>query len=456
MLVSRNLIVSMSVGLLLVVALFTAPRINGSGSVSWSKTYGHQGYDEGYGLVQTIDGGYAMAGETSSFGSGDMDFYLVRTDENGTMLWEKVYGRPYDDKCYSMIQTADGGFALVGYTDALQIGLQDIWLIKTDSSGTMQWNQTYGGTGDQCALSVVQTSDGGYALAGYTTPYYGGNEDFWLVKTDSAGNIQWSMTYGGSSADDARCMIQTNDGGYALGGLTDSFGAGGIDGWLVKTDAMGNEQWNQTYGGSGDELITSVIQKADGAYVLAGITTIVVAGDNNFWLVNVDSQGNELWNKTYGGSNSDIPWHMVQTSDGGYALAGFTCSFGAGDFDYWLVKTDSSGNELWNSTYGGPSYDVARFVIQTSDGGYALIGTTYSFGAGSSDVWLVKVPLARGLGDINGDGKVDLADLVLLANAYGSKPGDTKWNPNVDINGNGVVDLADLVIMAMHYGQHYP
>lgn len=248
-------------------------------AVGWSKTYGSSSYDEGhYGLVQTSDGGFAMAGETWSFGSGGADFYLVRTDAQGNMLWQKAYGGPADDKCYDMIQTSDGGFALAGYTMSYGAGGQDIWLVKTDANGNAEWNQTYGGKGDECALSIVQTSDGGYALAGYTTSYGAGNMDFWLVKTDSSGNAQWNMTYGGPNDDYARTVIQTSDGGYLIGGYTESFGAGGLDAWLVKTDANGVEQWNQTYGGSGDDQAMQVMPTADGGYVFCGRTTSFGAG----------------------------------------------------------------------------------------------------------------------------------------------------------------------------------
>jgi hypothetical protein len=253
------------------------------------------------------------------------------------------------------------------------------------SAPPTEWNKTYGGANIDAAWSMIQTSDGGYALAGYTESFGAGGQDSWLIKTDSVGNMIWSQTYGGANNDEAWSVIQTSDGGYALAGYTESFGAGHRDFWLVKTDSVGNMIWNKTYGGAGDDQAYSVIQTSDGGYALAGV------GSDDFLLIKTDSVGNIIWGKFYGGADFDAAWSMIQTSDGGYALAGLTESFGAGGQDSWLIKTDSVGNVVWSQTYGGANGDAALSVIQTSDGGYALAGGTASFGAGMVDFWLVKV-----------------------------------------------------------------
>jgi hypothetical protein len=356
----------------------------------WNKTYGGTSPDELYWVVQTGDGGYALAGYTMSFGAGDRDFWLVKTDANGNMQWNKTYGGTSPDWAFSVVQTGDGGYALAGSTQSFGTGGCDFWLVKTDANGNMQWNKTYGGTGYDYAQSVVKTGDGGYAIAGPTTSFGAGNDDFWLVKTDANGNMQWNKTYGGTGYDYAQSVVKTGDGGYAIAGPTTSFGAGNDDFWLVKTDANGNMQWNKTYGGTGDDWAVSLIQTGDGGYALAGYTSSFGAGWYDFWLVKTNSAGTMQWNKTYGGTNADYGRSVVQTGDGGYALAGYTYSFGAGNADDWLVKTDASGNQLWNTTYGGTSEDGAYWVVQTGDGGYALAGFTYSFGAGNRDAWLVK------------------------------------------------------------------
>jgi hypothetical protein len=259
--------------------------------------------------------------------------------------------------------------------------------VKTDANGNEQWNQTYGGIGVDVGQSVVQTSDGGYAITGYTD--YGAGSDFWLVKTDSTGMAQWNQTYGGPGDDFGWSVVQTSDGGYAVAGFTQSYGAGMNDFWLIKTDAAGNAQWNQTYGGPNIDQGYSVVQTGDGGYAIAGRTNSYGVG-NDFWLVKTDSSGTVQWNQTYGGPNYEEGHSIVQTSDGGYAVAGHTNSYGAGDYDIWLVKTDANGNMQWSQAYGGTGTDYWGIVVETSDGGYAIAGVTWSYGAGMDDFWLVK------------------------------------------------------------------
>jgi len=356
----------------------------------WTKIYGGNDNDGAYSLVQTSDGGYAIAGYTASFGAGNEDFWLVKVDSSGNHQWNKTYGGTSDDQAFSLVQTGDGGYAIAGYTSSYGAGSADFWLVKTDSVGTMQWNKTYGGTSGDTAYSLVQTGDGGYALAGYTSSFGAGYYDFWLVKVDSSGNHQWNRTYGGSNEDGAWSVVQTSDGGYALAGYTEPFGAGNKDFWLVKVDSSGSHQWNKTYGGANYEGAHSVIQTDDGGYALAGYTYSYGAGSFDFWLVKTDGSGNTQWSQTYGGGDMDWAFSVVQTNDGGYALAGYTSSFGAGYYDFWLVKVDSSGNHQWNGTYGGNNYDEAHSVVQTSDGGYALAGYT-AIPEMTSDFMLVKV-----------------------------------------------------------------
>jgi len=366
----------------------------------WNRTYGGTSGDYASALVQTSDGGYALAGATNSFGAGNDDFWLVKTDAAGSAQWNKTYGGTDAEDANALVQTSDGGYALAGWTESFGAGWFDFWLVKTDSAGTMQWNQTYGGTSDDRASALVQTSDGGYALAGLTYPGDVGNGDFWLVKADASGNMMWNKTYGGTNSDWAYALVQTSDGGYALAGWTNSFGAGWSVFWLVKTDSAGTMQWNQTYGGTGSDGAYALVQTGDGGYALAGYTMSFGAGGYDAWLVKTDDSGNMQWNKTYGGTSDDVAYALVQTSDGGYALAGYTNSFGAGNFDFWLVKTDFSGNMQWNKTYGGTNFDYARALVQTSDGGYALAGATNSFGAGSTDFWLVKTDASGNVGGV--------------------------------------------------------
>lgn len=221
-------------------------------------------------MVQTSDGGFALAGSSQSFGGGS-DCYLVKI-YNWTVQWSKHYGGTNWDQANSIIQTSDGGYALAGYTFSYGAGQDDFYLIKTDASGNMLWNKTYGGPGFDSAYSLVQTSDGGYALAGgaQNLPFGLGGYDFYLVKTDASGNMQRGKMYGGTGDEIANSLIQTSDGGFALAGWTTSFGARGRDCYFVKTDGSGHMQWSKTIGGSDEDEANCLIQAADGGYVMAG------------------------------------------------------------------------------------------------------------------------------------------------------------------------------------------
>jgi hypothetical protein len=426
------------------------------GALAWNRTYGGTNGDFAFSLAQTTDGGYVVAGQTSSFGIGNCDFWLVKTDLTGNIQWNQTYGGTDLDFAYSAVQTIDHGYALAGYTSSYGAGASDFWLIKTDAAGNAEWNRTYGGASEDIAHSLTQTSDGGYAIAGITYSYGAGTDDFWLVKTDSAGTILWNKTFGGTSYDFASSVIETRDGGLAITGYTHSFGVGQADFWLVKTDSEGNAQWNQTYDGGGYDTASSVIQTRDGGYALSGSTQIV--GQPHFWLVKTDVFGVEQWNKTYGGAKDDSASSVTQTFDGGYILAGQTDSFGAGSSDFWLIKTDAFGNTEWNNTYGGARSDIALSVIQTDDGGYALVGSTYSFGAGSSDFWLMKtdievdltctaltrdtITIYRGKNDVKWD-SVRVRTWVI---------GEPAWQFG-DINRDGMVNIQDVLAFGKIYGK---
>jgi predicted secreted protein len=306
------------------------------------------------------------------------------------MQFNKTYGGIGNDYASVVVQTSDGDYVIAGSTDSFGTGSQDLWLIKTDSEGNMKWNSTFGGASYDYASSVVQTRDGGYALAGYTESFGAGSADAWLVKTDSDGEMVWTQTFGGKGYDEAYSVVQTSDEGYALAGATTSFGAGFLDFWLVKTESYGNMQWNNTFGGEGDDEAYSVVQTSDNGYTIAGYTNSTGKGGYDVWLVKTDSAGKVQWTQTHGETGSDYAYFMRQTSDEGYLLAGSTDSSGAGGFDFWLVKTDDLGNIQWNSTYGGTAYDGAYSAVETNDGKHIVAGSTSSFGAGNADFWLVK------------------------------------------------------------------
>jgi nitrous oxidase accessory protein NosD len=371
-------------------------------SVEWNKTYGGSGADVAESVIQTSDGGYALAGSTQSFGHGGSDMWLVKTDASGNILWNQTYGSEADEWGYQVVQTGDGGYAIVGTRWNQTRSAADLYMVRTNASGDLVWDLDYipsssGGSADWGDVRyIVQASDGSFVLCGSVRdhplhPTY--DWDAWVIKVSSSGQVLWDKPYFSSLDDGGGGIIQTSDGGYAFVGATLSWGGSGGKIWLVKIDANGNQQWVGTYGGGGGptDNAYSLVQTSDAGYVIAGYTYSSGAGSSDFCLIRTDSLGKQIWFKTYGGVNDDQAHSMVETTDGGYLLAGYTNSFGAGGYDFWLVKTDSLGNMQWNQTYGGANDDVAYSVIQTSDGGYAVAGYTYSFGAGSSDMWLIKL-----------------------------------------------------------------
>ncbi|TKJ41065.1 hypothetical protein CEE37_05205 [candidate division LCP-89 bacterium B3_LCP] len=368
-------------------------------ATSWTQTFGGSSVDLGKSVQQTTDGGFIIAGETVSYGAGGYDVYLVKTDASGNEQWSQTFGGNLNDYGYSVQQTSDGGYIIAGGTISYGAGMYDIYLIKTDASGNERWSQPFGGSDFEQGYSVQQTSDGGYIVVGGSASFGAGSDDVYLIKTDASGNQQWSQTFGGSFSDWGHSVQQTSDGGYIIAGITWSYGAGNWDVYLIKTDALGTEQWSQVFGGGEYDYGYYVQQVGYNGYIIAGSSSSNgTAGGQDVYLIKTDAAGIEQWSQTFGGNDSDEGMSVQQTNDGGYIIAGSSSSNGtAGNQDVYLIKTNVAGIEQWSQTFGGNDSDEGMSVQQTSDGGYIIAGRTESFGSGSSDIWLIRLDSETGM-----------------------------------------------------------
>jgi hypothetical protein len=313
-------------------------KTNQFGNLIWQKTFGGSGDEEGNAVQQTNDGGFIIAGYTKSMGAGLNDIYLVKTDSFGNQQWAKTFGGSQDEEAYSIQQTLDGGFIIAGATSSFGSGSRDVWLIKTDFSGNEVWKKTLGGMSSDGARFVQQTSDGGYIITGWTySQGPGAVGNVLLIKTDSSGNQVWFKAFGGSDVDRGYCVQQITN-GFILTGYTASSGAGLDDMLLIKTDNSGNSIWEKTFGGSGRDYGNSIQITQDEGYIIAGYSLSYGAGSEDVWIVKTDSAGNQQWSKTFGGSASDVGYFINKAFSGGYILTGHTLSFGAGVHDVWLIR----------------------------------------------------------------------------------------------------------------------
>jgi hypothetical protein len=361
--------------------------------ITFTRVYGGTDDDIGNSVQQTFDGGYIMTGPTASYGPGGGVFvtWLVKTNERGDTLWTRVFGGPRDGAGWRVQQTADSGYVIVGSTASLDT-LGDVWLIKTDSRGDTLWTRIYGGALEDLGDAVEQTTDGGYIVVGRTASFGAGGSDVWLIKTDSSGDTLWTRAFGGPGDEWGESVQQASDGGYIIAGITWSFGSGKADVYLIKTNAAGDTQWTRTFGGAEDDYGLSARQTSDGGYIVGGWTMSTTDSTTRIYLIKTDARGDTLWTKTINSSSGFAEGGPIeQLNDGGYIVTG--CVAG-GMYDVYLVRTDSNGDTLWTRTFGGPNLDMGLSVQPTRDDGFIIVGETYSLGAGASDFYLIKTDAA--------------------------------------------------------------
>ncbi|QMU29524.1 T9SS type A sorting domain-containing protein [Adhaeribacter radiodurans] len=426
-------------------------KINSQGLKLWNKSFGGDAYDNLSALANTTDGGYLLGGYSNSGKSGDKseasrggnDFWVVKIDEAGKKVWDETIGGNGSDLLSALIKTPDGGFLLGGTTNSgvsgekseEKRGLGDYWVIKIDFNGVISWDRTLGGTNNNEQLSsLLVTSDGNFLVGGSSYSENNGDKsqplkgikDFWVIKLKEEKNapaLAWDMRFGGSGTDNLTDVIKTSDGGYLAGGYSDSKVSGDKsqnskgknDYWIVKTDKNGKKLWDKSFGGSDQDYLNRVIQTQDGGYLLAGSSLSGKSGDKSqpsqgdrdFWIVKTDALGNKQWDKTYGGSDFDQFVKIIQLSTGEFVLGGTTKSPVNGDVsqnspglkDYWLVKISSTGTKIWDKRYGGNGDDQLGSFTETKEGGFLLAGSSYSGAKGDksqtsnglTDYWVVKL-----------------------------------------------------------------
>ena len=415
-------------------------------TIQWQKSFGGGFEESARSVVQTPDGGYIVAGKSKSYEGdltvnyGNFDFWIVKINAMGILQWQKSYGGSGEDEATSIRNTSDGGYIVAGFTFSsdgnitVNKGAADYWIVKLNANGDVEWQKTYGGPGNDRANAIKQTPDGGYVVAGFSnsvsgdiTNSHGNNMDYWILKLNSTGNIQWQKSIGGLSDDKAYDIDLTSDGGYIVTGDTSSSSSGdrsgntqgGADVWVVKLSSAGNIVWEKAFGGSAADLSFSVKQTKDGGYIVAGDTKsqngdiIFNNGGNDYWIIKLNSAGNLEWQKTLGGGAYDRAQSIIQLSDGNYMAVGYSPSSDGdvignnGAVDYWLVKLNQNGDFIWQKCLGGSGSEFPYSLIQSSDGGVVIAGesdTNNNSGDvtgnhGFRDFWVVKLNSVLGVNE---------------------------------------------------------
>lgn len=403
-------------------------------AIQWQKNYGGNNFERATAVKQTPDGGYFVAGYTLS-NNGDVtlqkggeDYWALKLDNNGNIVWKRTYGGSGDDRCYAGIPTSDGGYILAGTSNSASgdvtnnKGAFDMWIVKLNATGGITWRRNFGGPDDDAAFSIDELSTGGYVIAGESKSQTGdvngnkGGYDYSIIRISATGGLVWKQSYGGSSDESAKSIQQCSDGSYIVAGETTSNdydvsnNRGGSDFWVLRLRPNGTIRWKNTFGGTSNDDAFSVVQLSNGNFVVVGETESNNgnvpdnSGGDDFWVLSLRGAGTVLWSKTYGGLNDDNARFVAETADGAVVVAGKTES-NSGDVsgfkgaqDFWVVKVRrSSGNIEWQKTLGGFDQDHAYAIDVTSDGAQVVVGESQSDDGdltnnkGNADYWIAKL-----------------------------------------------------------------
>lgn len=413
-----------------------APSPTPTTILQWQKPYGSSANELGFDIANTLGGGYIIAGSTvgndldvsGHHGGIGADAWIAKIDGDGNIDWQKCFGGTNGDYAYDIIAASDGGYVFAGMTqsgdgDVSGIhGGQDAWVVKMDADGELLWQKSLGGSADEIANSIIQTSDGGFLVLSATPSNDGdvsgnhGGSDAWIIKLNgTTGNIEWQKTYGGTLGESANSIFPLTDGKYMVcgsaqstnGDLSGQINRGGKDAWLFKIDGSGNIEWQKTYGGSGSEEAGS-IHYTTGGYVFSSTTNSNNGdvsgnhGSTDTWVVKIDLSGNKIWQKCFGGADGDNALVRLVNPSGQILVVGSTLSRNGdiigykGSTDLWVLLLDANGNKLNSTVLGGKGADTGEDAVVTSDGMYMGIGRTDSSNGdvtgnrGLSDIWMVK------------------------------------------------------------------
>ena len=381
---------------------FSEPNCSNTNFGDWNKTFGGAGMEGVKDILLTNDCGLLVGGFTYSYssGSGDRDMWILKLNSTGELQWNKTFGDLEDtENINSIIRTSDGGFLVGGYTETCVLmggsgsifytvcSDENMWILKLNSTGDLQWNQTFGGEEIDMVNSLVSTIDNGFMVVGSTQSYGAGSLDAWVLKLNSTGDLQWNKTFGGTDLDWAEDIIRDGADGFMVVGSTRTYGSGSDDVWALKLNSTGDLQWNKTFGRNGYDQAYSVIQE-NGDYLIGGLTNSYGAGNYDAWVLKLNSTGDLLWHNYFGGTSADEVQEIILNSQG-YTVIGSTDSYGEGNGDVWVLKLNSTGDLQWNETFGGPDDDKAYSGLQVKEEEFIFTSYTESYGAGSRDIWVV-------------------------------------------------------------------